>query len=50
MLDMPLLNDTDIDRPGFYVMLAGAFNEWQGGTLYVDAAVAERRHRLRARP
>ena len=38
MLDTPLLSDTDTDGPGFYVMLCGAFNAWQGGSLYVDAA------------
>jgi Putative phage tail protein len=38
MLDLPLLNDTDKDGPGFYVQMAGAFNSWNGGQLYVDAA------------
>jgi hypothetical protein len=38
MLDLPLLTDNEPDRPGFYVALTGAFNQWQGGSLYVDAA------------
>jgi hypothetical protein len=38
MMDIPLLYDTDKDSPGFYVMLTGAANKWQGGGLYVDAA------------
>ena len=38
MLDLPFLYDTDADKPGYYVVLAGAFNSWQGGTLYVDGA------------
>ena len=38
LLDLPLLSDTDTDGPGFYVVLAGAFNGWQGGALMVDAA------------
>ena len=40
LFDIPLLEDSDTDGPGFYVMLAGLFNGWQGGTLYVDAAAA----------
>ena len=40
LLDLPLLQDSDRDSPGFYVMLAGAFNGWGGGTLYVDVASA----------
>jgi hypothetical protein len=40
MLDLPLLFDGDSDKPGFYVMLAGAANAWQGGGLFVDAASA----------
>jgi len=35
-----LLQDSDTDSPGFYTVLAGAFNGWQGGALYVDAAAA----------
>ena len=38
LLDVPLLSDNDVDKPGFYVILTGAFNKWQGGSLYVDAA------------
>ena len=38
MFDCPFLSDNDSDKPGFYVMLAGAFNGWQGGGLYVDTA------------
>ena len=38
LLDLPLLTDTEVDRPGFYVALAGAFFQWQGGSLFVDAA------------
>ena len=40
MLDTPLLSDGDADTPGFYTVLAGLYNEWQGGSLYVDAATA----------
>jgi len=40
LLDMPLMLDTDSDKPGFYVILAGSFNGWGGGTLYVDVASA----------
>ena len=47
MLDLPLLTDTDLDKPGYYVMLAGAFNAWQGGSLYVDAASPSTAHRFR---
>jgi len=38
LLDVPLLFDNDLDKPGFYVVLAGMFNAWGGGALYVDAA------------
>jgi hypothetical protein len=38
LLDLPLLSDTEPDKPGFYVALTGAFHQWQGGSLYVDAA------------
>ena len=38
LFDVPLLSDTDLDKPGFYTVLAGAFNSWQGGALLVDAA------------
>jgi hypothetical protein len=38
LLDMPLMLDTDSDKPGFYVIMAGAFNGWGGGSLYVDVA------------
>ena len=38
LLDLPLLTDNEVDRPGFYVALTGAFNQWQGGSLYIDAA------------
>jgi hypothetical protein len=40
LYDIPLLTDQDVDGPGFYAVLAGAFNGWQGGSLYVDAASA----------
>jgi hypothetical protein len=38
LFDCPLLSDSDPDKPGFYVLLSGAFNGWQGGGLYVDTA------------
>lgn len=38
LFDCPLLIDTETDGPGFYAMLMGAFNGWQGGGLYVDTA------------
>jgi hypothetical protein len=38
LLDLPLLFDNDVDKPGFYVVLAGMFNSWGGGSLYVNAA------------
>ena len=38
MFDGPLLSDTAPDQPGFYVVLAGIQNEWQGGQLQVDEA------------
>jgi len=40
LLDCPLLSDDESDVAGFYVVLAGLFNSWQGGVLYVDAASA----------
>ena len=38
LFDCPFLLDTDPDKPGFYVVLAGAFEGWSGGQLYVDMA------------
>jgi hypothetical protein len=38
LYDCPLLTDSDADVPGFYVILAGSRIQWQGGTLFVDAA------------
>ena len=38
LLDLPILFDQDLDKPGYYVVVAGMFNAWGGGTLYVDTA------------
>ena len=38
LLDVPLLFDNELDKPGYYVVLTGMFNSWGGGALYVDAA------------
>lgn len=41
MFDCPLLQDGDPDTPGFYVILCGAMNAWQGGAIYVDDAAPQ---------
>jgi hypothetical protein len=41
MLDLPLLFDNEPDKPGFYAAITGAFYQWQGGSLFVDAAAPQ---------
>lgn len=36
LLDIPLLTDNEPDNVGFYSVLAGAKNGWNGGTLMLD--------------
>ena len=38
LFDGPLMLDNSLDQPGFYVILAGLQNQWQGGQMQVDAA------------
>lgn len=36
MLDLPLLTDTEEDNVGYYVVMSGTRNGWNGGELVID--------------